>query len=55
MDAVNGIGADGTLIASNDQVEEVWTGATFGLASHMIAEGLTEEGFSTAKGVNNVV
>ena len=55
MGAVNGIGADGTLLASNDQVEEVWTGATFGIASHMIAEGLTEEGFSTAKGVNNVV
>lgn len=55
MGAVNGIGADGTLLHSNDQVEEVWTGATFAIASHMIAEGLTEEGFATAKGVNNVV
>jgi non-lysosomal glucosylceramidase len=55
MGAVNGIGADGTLLHSNDQIEEVWTGATFAIASHMIAEGLTEEGFATAKGVNNVV
>jgi len=55
MGAVNGIGPDGGLLHSNDQIEEVWTGTTFGLASHMIAEGLTAEGFATAKGVNNVV
>ena len=55
MGAVNGIAADGKLLHSNDQVEEVWTGATFAVASHMIAEGLTDEGFATAKGVNNVV
>ncbi len=55
MGAINGIGADGTLLHSNPQVEEVWTGATFAVASHMIAEGLTDEGFATAKGVNNVV
>jgi non-lysosomal glucosylceramidase len=55
MGAVNGIGADGTLLHSNDQVEEVWTGATFSVASHMIAEGLRDQGFATAKGVNNVV
>ncbi len=55
MGAVNGIGADGTLLHTNDQIEEVWTGATFAIASHMIAEGLTIEGFATAKGVNNVV
>ena len=55
MGAVNGIGADGTLLHSNDQVEEVWTGATFAIASHMISEGLLDEGYATAKGVNNVV
>jgi non-lysosomal glucosylceramidase len=55
MGAINGIGADGALLHSNPQIEEVWTGATFAVASHMIAEGLTEEGFRTAKGVNNVV
>jgi non-lysosomal glucosylceramidase len=55
MGAINGIGADGSLLHNNPQVEEVWTGATFGVASHMIAEGMTAEGFATAKGVNNVV
>jgi non-lysosomal glucosylceramidase len=55
MGAINGIGPEGTLLHSNPQVEEVWTGATFAVASHMIAEGLTGEGFATAKGVNNVV
>ena len=55
MGAVNGIAADGTLLHGNGQIEEVWTGTTFGLASHMIAEGLADEGFATAKGVNNVV
>ena len=28
---------------------------TSGIASHRIAEGLNDEGFATAKGVNNVV
>jgi non-lysosomal glucosylceramidase len=55
MGAVNGIGADGTLLHTNSQMEEVWTGATFAVASHMIAEGLKSEGFASAKGVNNVV
>ncbi len=53
--AINGIGANGALLHHNPQVEEVWVGTTFGLASHMIAEGMTAEGFATAKGVNNVV
>jgi non-lysosomal glucosylceramidase len=55
MGAVNGIGPNGELLHSNSQIEEVWTGTTFGVASHMIAEGLVDEGFATAKGVNNVV
>ena len=55
MGAINGIGPDGTLLHENNQVEEVWVGTTFGVASHMIAEGMTAEGFATAKGVNNVV
>ena len=55
MGAINGIGADGTLLHSNPQLEEVWTGATFAVASHMIVEGLADEAFATAKGVNNVV
>jgi non-lysosomal glucosylceramidase len=55
MGAINGIGADGSLLHENPQVEEVWTGTTFSVASHMIAEGMTAEGFATAKGINNVV
>ncbi|MDR3727851.1 MAG: non-lysosomal glucosylceramidase [Terracidiphilus sp.] len=55
MGAINGIGTDGTLLHTNTQMEEVWVGATFAVASHMIAEGLHSEGFATAKGVNNVV
>jgi len=55
MGAINGIGADGTLLHHNPQVEEVWVGTTFSIASHMIAEGMTAEGFATAKGINNVV
>jgi non-lysosomal glucosylceramidase len=55
MGAINGIGADGTLLHNNPQIEEVWTGSTFAVASQMIAEGLIDEGFATAKGVNNVV
>ena len=55
MGAINGIGADGALLHENPQVEEVWVGTTFAVASHMIAEGMTAEGFATAKGINNVV
>ncbi|HWR15729.1 MAG TPA: non-lysosomal glucosylceramidase [Terriglobales bacterium] len=55
MGAVNGIGADGEGLKENEQVEEVWVGTTFSVASHMISEGLKEQGFATAKGVNNVV
>ena len=33
MGAVNGIAADGTLIKTNEQVQEVWTGTTFGVAA----------------------
>jgi len=55
MGAVNGIAANGEILHENEQVEEVWTGATFSLASHMLAEGMREEGFKTAEGVYNVV
>ncbi|HZR65622.1 MAG TPA: non-lysosomal glucosylceramidase [Terriglobales bacterium] len=51
MGAVNGIAADGTLITSNEQVQEVWTGTTFGAAALMLSDGLKDEGFKTAWGV----
>lgn len=55
MGAVNGIGPEGQPLTENEQVEEVWTGTTFGVASDMLAEGLRQQAFDTAKGVNNVV
>ena len=53
--AVNGIGPNGELLDQNPQVTEVWTGTTFGVASHMLTEGMRDEAFKTAQGVYNVV
>ncbi|HET9741573.1 MAG TPA: non-lysosomal glucosylceramidase [Terriglobales bacterium] len=55
MGAINGIGANGQPLHENEQVEEVWTGTTFGVASHMLAEGMRDQAFKTAEGVYNVV
>lgn len=55
MGAINGIGANGEMLHENEQVEEVWTGTTFGVASDMLSEGMKDEGYQTAKGVYNVV
>jgi non-lysosomal glucosylceramidase len=51
MGAVNGIAPDGTLVKTNEQVQEVWTGTTFGAAALMLSDGLKDEGFRTAWGV----
>jgi non-lysosomal glucosylceramidase len=51
MGAVNGMGPDGSLIKSNEQVQEVWTGTTFGLAALMLSDGLKDEAYRTAWGV----
>lgn len=53
MGAANGFGVKGENV--NEQVLEVWTGTTFGVASHMLSEGMREQAFHTAKGVYNVV
>lgn len=55
MGALNGVSPEGQPLRADEQQQEVWTGATFGLASHMIAEGMRDEGMQTAKGVWNVV
>ena len=34
---------------------ELWTGATFAIASHMLSEGMRDQAFHTARGVYNVV
>jgi non-lysosomal glucosylceramidase len=54
MGAVNGMGADGTIIGTYEQVKEVWTGTTYGLAALMLSEGMKDEGFRTAWGVYHV-
>lgn len=55
LGALNGIGEDGSILHTNEQVQEVWTGTTFALASEMLAEGMTEEGYKTARGIYNGV
>lgn len=55
MGALNGMGADGKMITDNEQTHEVWVGSTYALASHMLAEGLKDQAFSTAKGIYNVI
>lgn len=55
MGAVNGIAADGTIIKTNEQVQEVWCGTTFSVAALMLADGMKDEGYHTAWGVYHVV
>ena len=55
MGAVNGMAADGTIIKTNEQVKEVWTGTTFSVAATMLADGMKDEGYRTAWGVYHVV
>jgi non-lysosomal glucosylceramidase len=51
MGAVNGMSPDGSIIKTNEQVQEVWTGTTFGVAALMLSDGLKDEGYRTAWGV----
>ncbi len=51
MGAVNGMGADGSIITTNEQVQEVWTGTTLGVAALMLSDGMKDEGYRTAWGV----
>ena len=55
MGLLNGVGPHGEALTENEQVEEVWTGTTFGVASHMLSEGMRDQAFKTAEGVYNVV
>ncbi|KAJ2950099.1 hypothetical protein O0L34_g11441 [Tuta absoluta] len=54
MGAINGwvTGPNGHVDESAVQSMEVWTGVTYGLASLMIYEGMHEEAFVTAGGMN---
>jgi non-lysosomal glucosylceramidase len=51
MGAVNGMAPGGTMVRTNEQVQEVWTGTTFGAAALMLSDGLKDEGYRTAWGV----
>ena len=51
MGAVNGMAPDGSLVKTNEQVQEVWTGTTFGVAALMLQEGMKDEGYKTAWGI----
>jgi non-lysosomal glucosylceramidase len=53
--ALNGMGADGQILDANEQIGEVWVGTTFALAGELMAEGLRDEAFQTAKGIHHVV
>jgi non-lysosomal glucosylceramidase len=55
MGALNGMGADGSILKDNEQIQEVWTGTTFAAAAEMLAEGLPDQAYKTAQGVYNVV
>ncbi|HZU32480.1 MAG TPA: non-lysosomal glucosylceramidase [Candidatus Angelobacter sp.] len=55
LGALNGMSTDGTPLTINEQVQEVWTGTTFAVASEMMAEGMVQEGYATAKGIYNGV
>jgi len=54
MGAVNGIAQDGSLITTNEQVQEVWTGTTLGLAALMLSDGMEKEGYDAAWGIYHV-
>jgi non-lysosomal glucosylceramidase len=54
MGAVNGMAADGSVITTNEQVQEVWIGTTFGVAALMLSDGMKDEAFHTAWGVYHV-
>src|SRR4029077_20277565 len=55
MGAVNGMAVDGSIITTNEQVQEVWAGTTFGLAALMLSDGMKDEAYHTAWGVYHVI
>lgn len=55
MGAVNGMRPDGSVDASSDQSQEVWSGVTYALAAFMLQMGLDEAAWRTAEGAYQVV
>ena len=54
MGAVNGIADNGSIIKTNEQIQEVWTGTTFGLAALLLSEGMKDQAYHTARGIFHV-
>lgn len=53
--AVNGMFPNGVVDTSSVQSQEVWTGVTYALSSHLIFMGMKEEGLQTARGIYETV
>lgn len=54
MGAVNGMGADGSII-QKDEAKEVWVGTTLGYAGLLMSEGLKDEAWKTTWGLYHVI
>ncbi len=55
LGAVNGMRPNGSLDKTGMQSMEIWTGTTFAVAAAMLQAGLSEEAFTTAMGVFNMI
>jgi non-lysosomal glucosylceramidase len=55
MGAANGMGADGSILDSNEQAREVWVGTTLGYAGLLMSEGLKDEAYKTTWGLYHVI
>ncbi len=55
MGAINGMRPDGRLDKTALQSQEIWTGATFGVAAAMLQAGLVDEAFKTTRGIYQVI
>jgi non-lysosomal glucosylceramidase len=55
MGALNGMAPDGSIIRTNEQVQEVWVGTTFGLAALMLSDDMKDEAFQTVHGLYSVI
>jgi non-lysosomal glucosylceramidase len=55
MGAANGMGADGSILSSNEQAKEVWVGTTEGYAGLLMSEGFKDEAYKTTHGLYHVI
>jgi len=55
MGAANGMAADGSILTSNVQAQEVWAGTTLSFAGLLMSEGLKDEAYKTTWGLYHVI